>query len=236
MALHLDSHDWTIIRSTALFGAMSEHALQILIGNQSASTYRKGTVLFEQGTVADCFYVVLEGWVKLYRITPEGSEAVVSVFHRGDTFAEAAIFMGARYPVCAEVVTPARLLKVDGKQLRDRIREEPDLALSMLASFSQHLKALVDQIEQIKLLSAPRLMADFLIRLCPAQEGQCVIELPYEKTLIAGRLGVKPESLSRALAKLRPIGVSVAGDHVTIADVQQLKRFAGAQHIDDYET
>jgi CRP-like cAMP-binding protein len=226
--LSLDPHDWQIIRSTALFRAMSQEAAQSLIGNQPVCVYRKGTVLFHQGEIAESFYVILEGWVKLYRITPEGSEAVVSVFHRGETFAEAAIFLGGRYPVCAEVVTPARLLKVEGKRLRDRIRAEPDLALSMLASFSHHLKSLVDQIEQIKLLSAQRLIADFLVKLCPVRQGACMIELPYEKALIAGRLGIKPESLSRALAKLRPMGVSVEGDHVSIAEVGDLARFVGS--------
>ena len=109
--------------------------------------------------------------------------------------------------------------------MRRRIREQPDLALSMLASSSYHLKALVEQIEHIKLLSAPQRIADFLLRLCPVREGGCTIELPYEKALIANRLGMKPESLSRALGKLRPLGVSVDRENVTIVDIALLKQF-----------
>jgi CRP-like cAMP-binding protein len=198
---------------------------QSLIGAQTVRSHEKGSVLFEQGQPAGAFYVVLDGWVKLFRITPEGNEAVVGVFRRGETFAEAAIFLGGRYPVGAQVVTASRLLRIDGEVLRNRIREQPDLALSMLASASYHLKALVEQIEQIKLLTAPQRIADFLIRLCPVREGSCAIELPYEKTLIASRLGMKPESLSRALAKLRPLGVSVDRESVAITDVQLLVRF-----------
>jgi CRP-like cAMP-binding protein len=147
------------------------------------------------------------------------------VFRRGETFAEAAMFLGARYPVSAEVVMPSRLLRVDGEMLRKRIREQPDLALSMLASTSHHLKALVEQIEQIKVLSAPQRVADFLVRLCQVREGACTIDLPYEKNLIASRLGMKPESLSRALAKLRPLGVSVDRDRVSMVDVGLLVSF-----------
>jgi CRP-like cAMP-binding protein len=163
--------------------------------------------------------VVLDGWVKVFRTTHDGHEAVVGVFRRGETFAEAAIFLGGRYPVSAEVTTKARLLRVDGELLRKRIREQPDLALSMLASASYHLKALVEQIEQIKLLSAPQRIADFLVRLAPVKCGSCHIELPYEKALIANRLGMKPESLSRALAKLRPLGVGVDRETVSVVDV-----------------
>lgn len=173
----MDAHDWQIVRSTPLFGTIPQETAQSLIGNQAVRVYDKGTVLFQQGEPAESFYVVLDGWVKLFRITPEGDEAVVGVFRRGEIFAEAAIFLGGRYPVGAAVVTPSRLLRVDGDVLRRRIREQPDLALSMLASASYHLKALVEQIEQIKLLSAPQRIADFLVRLCPVKDGSCTIEL-----------------------------------------------------------
>jgi CRP-like cAMP-binding protein len=221
----MDQHDWLIVRSTPLFGAMPQEIAQSLVGNQAVRVYEKGSLLFQQGEPATAFYVVLDGWVKLYRVTPDGNEAVVGVFRRGETFAEAAIFLGGRYPVSAETVTTARLLSVDGEMLRRRIREQPDLALSMLASSSYHLKALVEQIEQIKLLSTPQRLADFLVRLCPVREGPCEVEFPYEKALIASRLGMKPESFSRALAKLRPLGVSVDRDKVAIVDVRLLTRF-----------
>lgn len=221
----MDPHDWQIVRSTPLFGAMPHETAQSIIGNQAVRSYDKGTALFQQGEPATSFFVVLNGWVKLFRITPDGHEAVVAVFRRGETFAEAAIFIGGRYPVSAEVVTPSRLLRVDGEVLRRRIREQPDLALSMLASSSHHLKALVEQIEQIKVLSAPQRVADFLIRLCPVRDGSCNIQFPYEKNLIAGRLGMKPESLSRALAKLRPLGVQVDRENVAIVDVGLLISF-----------
>ena len=225
----MDQHNWQIVRSTPLFGAMPQDVAQSLIGNQAAHVYEKGTLLFQQGEPATSFFVVLDGWVKLFRVTPDGSEAVVGVFRRGETFAEAAIFLGGRYPVSAEVATTARLLRIDGEMLRRRIREQPDLALSMLASASYHLKALVEQIELIKLLSAPQRIADFLIRLSPVREGPCTVELPYEKALIASRLGMKPESLSRALGKLRPLGVSVEREHVSIVDVDLLVRFVQSQ-------
>lgn len=221
----MDPADWRIVRSTPLFGAMPQDVAQAMIGNQGPRVYEKGVVLFQQGEPANAFFLILDGWVKIYRITPDGNEAVVGVFRRGETFAEAAIFLSGRFPVSAEVVATSRLLRIDGEMLRRRIREQPDLALSMLASCSHHLKFLVEQIEQIKLLSAPQRLADFLVRLSTCPEGPCTIELPYEKALIASRLGMKPESLSRALAKLRPLGVVVDRDHVQIADVGVLQEF-----------
>ena len=229
----MDQSDWQIVRSTPLFGTVSQEVAQSIIGHQLVTVHQKGDTLFHQGDPADSFFVLLGGWVKLYRVTHDGNEAVVGVFKPGETFAEAAMFLGGRYPVSAEVVTNARLLRVDGKMLRRRITEQPELALSMLASASYHLKYLVEHIEHIKVLSAPQRVAEFLVRLAQVREGGAVIELPYEKALLANRLGMKPESLSRALAKLRPLGVSVDREQVSIVDVALLAGFVDSSDRGD---
>ncbi|MCG8561720.1 MAG: Crp/Fnr family transcriptional regulator [Hyphomicrobiales bacterium] len=222
----MDPYDWQIVKSTPLFGAMPDAAVRDIIGDHGPRPFGKGQLLFQQGQPANAFYVVCDGWVKIFRLTPEGEEAVVGVFTRGECFAEAAMFLGGQYPASAEVVSPARLLRVEGTALRRCIHAEPDLAFCMLASASRHLKLLVEQIEEIKILSGPRRVADFLARLCPRRDGSCVVDLPYEKALIANRLGMKPESFSRALAKLRPLGVSVNRDHVAISNVDALFLYA----------
>lgn len=229
----MDQSDWLIVKTSPLFGAMPIEAAQRLIGTSGPRKYEKGTMLFQQGESAAAFFVVLEGWVKVYRILPDGEEAVVGVFRRGETFAEAAMFLGGRYPASAEAVTDVRLLRIDGAALRRQIKETPDLALSMLASASYHLKFLVEQIEQIKLLTAPQRVADFLVQQCDVRHGTCTIELPYEKALIANRLGMKPESFSRALGKLKEFGVVVNRDHVTLANVQALIAYVENQDADD---
>lgn len=229
----MDASDWEIVRATPLFGAMASQAAEQLVGNNAPRSYDKGETLFHQGAPARAFFIVLDGWVKIYRTTPDGLEVVLHVFKQGETFAEAAIFLGGRYPASAETVTPARLLKVDGAAFRTRIEERPALAMSMLASASYQLKFLVEQIEQIKVRSAPQRIADFVIRMTRIRHGPAVVELPFEKGLLANRLGMKPESFSRALQQLRAWGVTVERGTVKIADVGQLLSFVEYANDDD---
>jgi len=228
----MTTEDWSILTSTPLFGAMPQAAVVSLVGTAKPRHYEKGALLFQQDQPASSFFVILDGWVKVARVSPDGSEAVVGIFRRGETFAEASMFLGGRYPANAEAVVPSRLLRIDGETFRRRIRENPDLSLSMLASASHHLKSLVQHIEQIKLLSAPQRIAEFLLELSDRQEGPVEVTLPYEKSLIAGRLGMKPESFSRAVGKLRAFGVIVNNGQVTIADVARLAAFA--RNIDEH--
>lgn len=230
----MDPHDWQLVRSTPLFGTIPREAADRILDGLGPRVFDRGVLLFEQGTPAENFFVVLDGWVKIYRTTPEGLETVVNVFRRGEIFAEAAIFMGGRYPVSAETVTSCRLLRINGQKLRRAIHENPDLALSMLASSSYHLKSLVEQIEQMKRLNGPQRLADFLLKLCACRDGPCVVHLPFEKSLIANRLGMKPESLSRALSKLKAIGITVDRESVAIDDIRKVATFVEEGGEDDY--
>jgi CRP-like cAMP-binding protein len=102
----------------------------------------------------------------------------------------------------------------------------------MLASASYQLKFLIEQIEQFKVRSAPQRIADFIVQLAQTKEGPAVVELPFEKSLLANRLGMKPESFSRALGKLRSHGVTVEREVITVADVGHLLSFIEYAHED----
>lgn len=221
----LDPADLALLARMPLFAELSEVALLRLIGNSTPRHHDKGHVLFERGDPADHFYAVLDGWVKLCRRAADGQEVVLGIFARGEVFAEAAMFMGGRFPASAEVVSDSRLLTLRRESVLARLHEDAHLSMGMLASTSRHLKLLVEQIEQIKGRPGVKRVGDFILRLCTEDEGSAVVGLPYEKALIAARLGMKPESFSRALARLRRIGVQANRDHITVSDIQALADF-----------
>ena len=212
-----------------MFSALSFSALDSLLSQSQIRSYARHATLFEQDDEAGEFYLVLDGWAKLFRMTPGGDEAVVGVFTRGECFAEAPCLSGGRYPVSAQSVTKARLLAVSARRIVEQIRHHPEIGLAMLASTSLHLRMLVDQIEELKARTGPQRLAEFLIGLAPVAQGPCTIALPYEKLLIAGRLGMKPESLSRAFQRIRSVGVRIHQNTVAVGDVARLAEFAGRE-------
>ena len=103
---------------------------------------------------------------------------------------------------------------------------QADTAVTVLASCFGHLHSLVAQLEQLKAQTGAQRVAEFLLELSPCEEGSCIVTLPYDKVLIAGRLGMKPESLSRAFAKLKSVGVSISRNSATIEDVERLRDYS----------
>ncbi len=164
--------------------------------------------------------------MKLFRTGPNGDEAILHVCGPGDTFGEAAMFVSGRYPVSAAAIEPASLVSLPAEGIRAAIREAPEIAFGMLASVSRHLHQLVDQLEAMKRLTGDQRVAMLLVSLADVESGPATVTLPQEKAVIAGRLGITPESFSRALTRLRADGVEVEGAKLRIRDVALLRERA----------
>ncbi len=218
--------DMAVISNSVLFKNVPENISKVLLADSRQPEIPAGQTLFIQGEAAKSMFVVLEGWIKLTRLTRAGDEVVVTVYSSGESFGEAAALQGGLYPVSAEAVTDCRLVKIKAKTVLNAIKTKPELAIAMLSCTFRHLHELVMQIEDMKARSGAKRLATFLIALLPMDgKTRSIIPLPYEKALIAARLGMKPESLSRAFAKLRDIGVSVSGRKITISDVDLLHQY-----------
>ncbi len=215
-----------IARGSMLLASLPDHIADAVLTESRLRRFDRGTTIFLQGEKASAIFIVADGWVKLYRIAPNGSEAVVGVFTKGRSFGEAVAFRQLAYPVAAEAVTDCTLIRIEADSLLRYIRESPEVAISILAATYVHLSSLVAQVEGLKARTGAQRLAEFLLRLAPCRTGACVVTLPYDKVLIAGRLGMKPESLSRAFAKLRAQGVSIQQNHAHIDDVVQLRSYA----------
>ena len=228
----LNEKDIKTIRQTPMLGGLSPEAIANLLRDATVTHHEQGYVMFSQGDPADAFFIVLQGWIKVYRLSASGAEAVVGIFTRGQSFAEAAAISGGAYPAYGEAVTDVRVVRFSARRLFDRIREAPEIALAMLASTSQHLHLLVRQIEALKAHTGAQRIAEFLLELAPEDSGACVVELPYDKALIAARLGMKPESLSRAFHKLKNYGVDIRQRHAEIRSLRELRDFTEMERAD----
>ena len=216
---------------TAVLCGLHPRTVQTLLAPATVVDLEPGDALFRQGEPAAAFFIVIEGWIKLYRITPAGDEAVLHVLTKGESFAEAVAFAGGRYPATASAATDSRVVLIPAHHVMCCIREIPDIAIAMIASTSAHLHQLVQRVEQLSAQSGLQRVAEFLAALCPNMNGSCRISLPYDKSLIAGRLGLKPESLSRVFAKLRLVGVDVRASDVVVSEVAQLRSLIASDRI-----
>lgn len=219
------SHD--ILRKSALFAAMEPEVLTDFVVASHLMPYKKGQDVFALGDKATTLFIVVEGWVKLYRMNSEGEEIVITIAGPGETFAEAAVFSQLqRYPVAAQACEDTVLMLVPREIFVRKIQEDSEFSLRLLGAVSSRQRYLVQQIEQISMRTPPQRVGTFLLHLClPQTHGSANVRIPYEKYLLAHRLNIKPETFSRALRKLESVGVVAQGHQIEIASLQALRTF-----------
>lgn len=222
----LTAGDLQIISRIAVFRGLKTETVEHIVAPATAVTLRSHELIMRQADPATAFFIVINGWVKLYRTTPGGDDTVIEMMTRGHSFAEMAAFTGNRYLATAEAVSESRIARIPADHIVRCIRQSPDIALGMIASISQRMHNLVQQVEQLKAQTGVQRVAEFLASLSLAEQGHCAVVLPYDKLLIAGQLGLTPELLSRAFARLRSIGVVVDASHVAVKDVARLRQLA----------
>ncbi|MEW5726330.1 MAG: cyclic nucleotide-binding domain-containing protein [Pseudomonadota bacterium] len=213
-----------LIMSLPLFDGLERDVLQRLMADATALACERRTLLFSAGTTSDCFYIVLDGQVKLFALTPDGRESIVEVFTPVSSFGEAAMLSMGVFPLHAEVIEDATLIRVGRKAFVSTLRQDHAVAYRMLSALTRWHQRLSGEIWHLKVQPPWQRVAEFLLALTDAREGEALVALPFNKEVLASRVGIRRESLSRVLARLREMGVRTEGNAVRIDDVGSLRR------------
>ncbi|MBP2229499.1 CRP-like cAMP-binding protein [Azospirillum agricola] len=235
--------DWRKIRAASVFASLGDGDFRLIAREPRCDARLEGQSLFFQDEPADAFFVVLDGWAVLSRDTSEGVRTVIKIVGPGESFAEALIAEGARYPVGAEAASPLlRVARFETARLRALVAANPGLGLSIVAATFRQMQRLVEQIEHLKSWTIERRVAAMLLQMCgdcPANRANgpsdgCRFELPIGQTLIAARLAITPSTLSRTLKGMKALGVEARRGHIAIRERDRLARFVAGQTPDGH--
>ena len=94
----MDAELSELIRRSPLFGGQSAEVAERLLAASRIQSYAKGAAVFHQGDPAMAIGLVVSGWMKLFRMSAGGNEAVVRMFSAGESFGEAVALRGSAYP------------------------------------------------------------------------------------------------------------------------------------------
>lgn len=211
-----------------LFSRLGPAELEAVAQTGSVRRYEHASLLFSAGDEADAFYAVAEGAVHLFALTPEGDQSLVTIVGGGETFAEAALFGAGRFPVNAEVQGGTTLIRIDGRLFMKALRENQTLGFHMLDSLLARQVFLIHEIHHLKAHSPSQRLASYLLSLIESEAWKGRGRLPVRKQLIASRIGIEPESLSRALRRLVEAGVQCEGDDVIVEDEALLRAYCAS--------
>jgi len=178
----------------------------------------KGAVFLPQGAQVSRFYVVMEGWCGACKGNMDGQETLLQIFRRGDFLLEAGQNVAEEYsPFNMQALTRIQILSLSLASVRNAIERSETLKDNLLAATVRRCNELRDRIEQLALHSAERRVGRFLLQMRMVSGGNGnEIVLPFDKSMIASYLGIKPETFSRALLVFKNKGFKVGRSHLAI--------------------
>lgn len=213
-----------IISNVPLFNGLPEEQLREIRQIAVNRFYDKGKTIFLEGDPCDGFYIVIDGRVKIYKLSFEGKEHIFHIYGPGNPFGEVPVFAGKKFPANAQTLLKSHLLYLPKTAFIDLISQNPSLSLNMLAVLSMRLRQFTVQIENLSLKEVPGRLASHLLYLAKEQGRSDTVTLTISKGQLASLLGTIPETLSRILAKMNKQGlVETSGREIRLLDIAGLE-------------
>jgi CRP/FNR family transcriptional regulator, dissimilatory nitrate respiration regulator len=213
---------------TFLFSSFSEREVGLLEASAAPKKVGKGEQIFSEGMEATAFFLVVEGKVKIYKLSPDGKEQTLHIHMPGDLAAEAAIFDSMVYPASCIALEDSTLIRISKDGFTGLIKTHPELTLKMMSGYSKRLRQFVAKIEELSLKDIKSRLAGYLLENSSKENGVTVCRLVYSKKELSSVLGTVPETLSRALAFLKHKElITEKNNTLIIPDSEKLRIFAG---------
>ena len=222
------------LREVAIFQNLEPRVLARMEPISEIALVAPRTQLFRQGEPPAALHFLLQGQVILSGAATDGSQTVIEVLTPGAAFVIASVLIGQPYLMSATAVTSARLLKLRAAPLRTLMRAEPEIALALIGSLARNYRSMTRQIRDLKLRTTTERLGCYLLSMISDRAAASArVRLPFHKALLAGRLGCRQDSLSRAFAALREVGVETRGSTVIVHDVARLQAYAKPDELTD---
>lgn len=218
------------IGAVPLFKGLPQEQLAALAAIAVEQDFGRGQLIFSEGDHGAGFYVVLQGRVKIFKLSLEGKEQILHFMGPGEPIGEVAVFAGQDFPAYAQALEPSRLLLFPRADFVDLLQKNPTLALNMLAILSRRLRRFAHMIEDLSLKEVPGRLAAYLLYLGQRQGWPPQLELDVTKGQLASLLGTIPETLSRILARMSRQGlIASEGPRIKVLNRRGLEDLAEAQ-------
>ena len=206
-----------------LFQGMSAEELREVERVTKTRIFPRGAVLYTPGETGEALFLLREGAVQIYRMSPEGRKLVIAHLLPHSFFGEMTCIGQGMYDTFAEVTEDSVIVTMNCAILNRLLASKPEIARRILEAFGRRVLEAERQLEDTVFKGIPARVAALLLR---ESRNDSVDGLTHQD--IAERLGVYRETATNALNELKAADlISIGRKHITILDRERLRIAAG---------
>jgi len=192
-----------MLQQMPYFAHVAESTLSELARQAVHRTFAANEMIFLEGEPSAGLWIVENGRVKAYKLSPEGQEYILHILGPGDTFNDIAALDGAPNPVSTTAVTDVSAWVIATAVFSQALRADHEMALAVIQGLTERIRFAAGRMEDLALHSVTSRLAHFLL---DQSENQSLNHPAITRTLIANHLATTPESISRSLRILEKAG------------------------------
>jgi len=191
------------------------------------STCEPGRVFYTPEETGEVLFLLKNGRVQLYRLSPDGKKLVVAVLERGSVFGEMSLVGQGMHNTFAEAIEDCTLCVMSKTDVERLILTKPNVAMRIMQAMAQRLTDAETQLEEIAFMSVPSRLANLLLKLTD-QETIISIIKGYTHQDLAEMLGTYRETTTQTLNQFKSSGwIEIGRKHIEILDRDALQSQAG---------
>lgn len=223
------------VRALPLILATQDERLPRLLRGAFLQRFPPHVELVREGEPPDFLHILVEGQVELYSRYRD-RETTVSVIGPGSSFILAAVVLDKPYLKSARVLSPSRILMIPSEAVRELFDLDISFARALCHELAQAYRGVLKELKNQKLRSSLERTAAWIVRFNSEYGEDGRFDLPFDKKVLASRLGMAPEVLSRTFVTLQQYGVKVQGRRIELNDLQGLNKLAAPDRLIDGST
>ena len=220
-----------LLRSVSLFWDLSDKELGYISDKMVSRTFDSGSYIFlEDSDGEQCFFVV-EGSVKVTRLSKDGKEVILAMMGIGDFFGEMSLLDGRSRSANIISLEKTEVLTLNREDFLEVLQNYPNIAIQLIKEMALRLRKSDRHIVSLSLSDAEKRIALCIIRFADEKgtikNGKVNIKkLPIQQD-IANMAGTSRETVSRAMKILEDESfISRDGKNLTILDYKKfIKEF-----------
>ncbi|HUC91685.1 MAG TPA: Crp/Fnr family transcriptional regulator [Paenibacillus sp.] len=219
-----------ILRQVPLFRDLTAEEMEELSLFAIGRSYRKKSVIFNEGGDKEAVYFIQTGLVKTYKTDENGHQHIVSFLKKGDMFPHTGLFNSNPYPATAEAIVPAVLIALPVRPFEQFLSSRPGVAIKIMSVLSEKINELQKKLQELTGQDVQNRGQMFLIKLAENYgkevDGQIRISIPMTHQDFANTIGTTRETVSRLLNQLRKDGIiEISRAGFVIYDLEALKQW-----------
>jgi CRP-like cAMP-binding protein len=210
-----------------MFAALDPEARQRVIAAAVPRTFRKGQLLWVENDPGESLIVLKRGSVMVFKTSPTGERAVLSVMRPGFTIGEVALLDGAPRSASAEALEDCSALALSRAAFIELVHANPRILDAVMRSLGSLIRRLTDQNADHVFLDLPGRVAKTLVRLA-GETTAPMVTIELNQSQLAEMAGGSRQSVNQAIGSFASRGwLRTEGRRIVVTDLAALRRRAG---------